>query len=348
MQNLVLLSITLVTSLAVAGTEPKPLNELSLDELYSQTAAISTETTTDEARNTPAEQAFLDAYFELLPILRQQNASLDELFVERHVTYILNELNPSEKEQAAQLFSNITRSMKNEGADFSSALLKAGPAALIAKIAKINRDIAQLKDMHKDVITYARIKHEVENEQMYGEHPYSYHLRKVRGVLKRFGFGPKDSLFGLRLGTAAWLHDVVEDTNATYEDIVELFDADTADIVLGVSKLDEAEGQSSEERIRLTYERTARNKGSRILKVADRIANVEEGLIDLYSGKPSIVHKYFKEWPVFFEMLYVPGEADAMWRHLERLLTDKEYSQNYALMLIQHKRVKADCETLFF
>ncbi|MEO0336898.1 MAG: hypothetical protein AAF202_10910, partial [Pseudomonadota bacterium] len=48
-------------------------------------------------------------------------------------------------------------------------------------------------------------------------------------------------------------------------------------------------------------------------------------------GRPSKVHKYFQEWPLFVEMLYVEGEADVMWAHLERLLTDLTYAQKFAL-----------------
>src|SRR5262249_6014923 len=153
-------------------------------------------------------------------------------------------------------------------------------------------EVLRLKDQHKDVIRFALSKHEGEYRQTYGDEPYSYHLRKVREVLKRFGFGSKDSFFGLKLGTAAWLHDVVEDTDATLEQIDQLFGTEIAKIVQGVTKLKD-DSIEHEQLLRMTYERTRLDRGSRILKLADRIANVEEGLKDLFSGRPSKVHKYF-------------------------------------------------------
>ncbi len=44
--------------------------------------------------------------------------------------------------------------------------------------------------------------------------------------------------------------------------------------------------------------------------------------------------------PLFKKLLYRPGEADAMWRHLERLMTDEGFAQDFAL------RHLARCQTL--
>jgi hypothetical protein len=156
--------------------------------------------------------------------------------------------------------------------------------------------------------------------------------------------GPKDSLLGLKLGTAAWLHDVVEDTSTTYEQLVELFGREIADIVLGVTKVPKDGIMTPLQRTAATYQRTQSNPKSRILKVADRIANVEDGLFLLFTGQPSIVHKYFEEWAQFRQMLYVPGDADSMWRHLERLLTDLPYAQDY---ILKHRHLFPEpCEDL--
>jgi (p)ppGpp synthase/HD superfamily hydrolase len=48
--------------------------------------------------------------------------------------------------------------------------------------------------------------------QRYGEQPYEVHLAAVRQVLFDFGHGGE-------LAIAAWLHDTVEDTDVTVEQI---------------------------------------------------------------------------------------------------------------------------------
>jgi hypothetical protein len=45
--------------------------------------------------------------------------------------------------------------------------------------------------------------------------------------------------------------------------------------------------------------------------------------------KPTKVQKYFDDWPVFYSILYRPGEADAMWLRLSRLITDRRYAESY-------------------
>ena len=59
---------------------------------------------------------------------------------------------------------------------------------------------------------FATVAHE---GQRYGEHPYTDHLMDVVGVAIRYGF----DLLGREFIDACWLHDVVEDTDTTIEEI---------------------------------------------------------------------------------------------------------------------------------
>lgn len=113
-------------------------------------------------------------------------------------------------------------------------------------------------------------------DQKYGdEFPYVLHLQAVESVLLRFGIFDED------LRMAAWLHDVLEDTDSEYEDLVTFFGREVADIV---AILTEPKGGNRKWRHAQTYPRIAQNYKAIIVKVADRIANVEAGgkKVDMY------------------------------------------------------------------
>jgi (p)ppGpp synthase/HD superfamily hydrolase len=151
---------------------------------------------------------------------------------------------------------------------------------------------------------FARAQHA---DQPYDGGPYDNHLAAVAAVLDRFGYESET------LHTAAWLHDVVEDTETEISEVESRFGADVATLVWAVTS---EPGQNRKERNALTYPKIRALPGATILKLADRIANVENGLA---SGS-SLTQMYRKEHPAFKEALYVPGVADAMWAHLDQLL----------------------------
>lgn len=315
-----ILTAIFISAPAFAGTPEWSLADTPLASLYPH----------PREKNLTTKTRFLGSFFSLLPALRENNMNLSKWFREDHIIYLADFLNDEEKLRMIPIFSEIQKRIAAGQKDMKQILIGAGPAVLMAKAAKIDLEVLRLKEQHKDVIRFALTKHESENEQLYGVLPYSYHLRKVREVLKRFGFGPKSSLFALKLGTAAWLHDVIEDTDATYDELKELFGQDIADIVLGMTKIKPEEGESKKDALQRTYERCMQNRGCRILKLADRIANTEEGLLELYSGSKSKVHKYFGEYDVFRILLYKEGDAEEMWGHLHRLLNDQAYALSWA------------------
>lgn len=119
--------------------------------------------------------------------------------------------------------------------------------------------------------------------QTYGpDLPYAVHLQAVESVLIRFGFYDDD------LRAAAWLHDVLEDTNVAYENMAELFGRVITDIVSNVT---EPKGGDRTWRHAQTYPRIAKDYKSVVVKLADRIANVEAGgKVDMYRNE----HANFK------------------------------------------------------
>ena len=147
--------------------------------------------------------------------------------------------------------------------------------------------------------------------QYYSENlPYTYHLREVVSVLTRFGFTDPTII------TAAWLHDTIEDTTRSYNDIKKAFGVDVAELVYAVtSEL----GRNRTERNDKTYPKlVAFGERAVTLKLADRIANLESGLAQP-GGKSDM---YRKEFAHFEEMLrpVCSDKCEPMWAHVRRLL----------------------------
>ena len=76
---------------------------------------------------------------------------------------------------------------------------------------------------------FAQEKHKNQKRKD-GVTPYSDHLEGVVNRLKNLGFTDKDVL------CAAWLHDIIEDTDVTFDQINERFGREVAVIVLSLSK----------------------------------------------------------------------------------------------------------------
>lgn len=155
--------------------------------------------------------------------------------------------------------------------------------------------------------------------QKYGSStkPYTYHLERVEKVLARFGFDDED------FAVCAWLHDIIEDClGVEYEHVREGFGEDIANVVFCVTN---AVGRNRREKFKYTYPKMRENKRAVILKLADRIANVENGL---ENNSNRYAEMYTKEWPAFHEALFDAGETDdrvvKMWDFLKGLFEKGE------------------------
>ncbi|HPI39336.1 MAG TPA: hypothetical protein PLJ21_00935 [Pseudobdellovibrionaceae bacterium] len=287
-----------------------------------------------------------------LQLIRRVHADFQQLPVSFHPKYfplILNELNHRQKAELTNFLQFLSDNSTIQEVPWNQFIL--GPL-----FENYVNQINELREKHKLAVGMSLALHDG-TKQKYGTEKYSYHIKKLRAIAKRFGFGPKNSIFGLKLGTVLWLHDAPEDKNLKFTVITSLLGTETTYGVWGMTNIPKSaehrelskkckakKGETkncSEEELRIlakldeenkikTLERTEKHKLSRIGKLIDRTGNVEESLMGYRLGRPSPTYdKYVKEWPLFKKYLYRTGEADELWIHLEKLLTDEDYAQKY-------------------
>lgn len=124
-----------------------------------------------------------------------------------------------------------------------------------------------------EIVFARRFALQAHGSQMYGTRPYEYHLRGVVRVLSEEGDVADRSIL-----TAAWLHDVVEDTHVTIRDIYTLFGSRVASIVGAVT---DDEGDTRADRKRNLVSKLAHAGEQAVtLKQADRLFNFRTAVAD--------------------------------------------------------------------
>jgi len=153
-------------------------------------------------------------------------------------------------------------------------------------------------------------------DQRYGGFPYAVHLDEVASIAQPYGELAQ---------TVALLHDVIEDTDVTAQDIEGCFGGLVARCV---QILSDEPGETRKIRKKVTYQKMSQISGEETLallvKAADRLANMRacirtehERLLDVYRS----------EYDVFKAAAYRPDLCDNLWAELEAMQYVGEESQ---------------------
>lgn len=157
----------------------------------------------------------------------------------------------------------------------------------------------------KDIVPRARAFAIVMHaDQLYDGMPYVVHLDRVADIVRAAGGCP-------RMIAAAYLHDVLEDTKCTMERLAMLFGVHIAGLVYAVT----GRGETRAERQQSILLHLQYMGAARLLKLADRVANVEYSVAN---GSTKKLAMYRKEAPLYREVFASIGHPLAM--YLEALL----------------------------
>lgn len=158
--------------------------------------------------------------------------------------------------------------------------------------------------------------------QYYGERrSYHMHLEHTVAVMRRFSITDSAVL------AAGWLHDAVEDGHLTIDHLSITLKAafgespEVLRVLQLVDAVTDGEGESRAERKARPYRLIPTVEGAILVKLADRIANVESTLAD---GRENLMAMYQKEQSVFENALCdwttLNRPEALMWVYLRRLL----------------------------
>ncbi len=121
----------------------------------------------------------------------------------------------------------------------------------------------------REAFDYARAHHEGQLRK--DGSPYITHPLEVAHLVAELGLDA-DSIM------AALLHDTIEDTDATHEEVAKLFTETVADLVEGVTKLDKVKYTSTEEKqmenLRKMLMAMAQDVRVILIKICDRVHNI--------------------------------------------------------------------------
>lgn len=155
-------------------------------------------------------------------------------------------------------------------------------------------------DKIQSAMELAREKH---SHQTYrgGVGSYYYkHILQVLRVVKEYTTKPEVLI-------AAVLHDIVEDSDVSLEEVENLYGKQVRDLVW---RLTDESGLNRKERKLKTYPKIRGDKFAVLIKLADRYINMK--------GSEKL-KMYQYEYPDFRNALYVHGQWDALWDALDKL-----------------------------
>lgn len=157
---------------------------------------------------------------------------------------------------------------------------------------------------------FAIRKHELKKKR-YGNAPYSLHLEMVASLANKFirYIEPKSRLNVL---AACWAHDLLEDTDATFKELVEISNHQIANIVYCVSN---EQAKTREERNFKTFSKIGANPLAVFVKCCDRLVNGSFSQIN----KPELFKKYQADYSVFKFALCQSGPCPKLWNTIDSL-----------------------------
>jgi guanosine-3',5'-bis(diphosphate) 3'-pyrophosphohydrolase len=119
---------------------------------------------------------------------------------------------------------------------------------------------------------FAARRHTGQQRKGRGNEPYVNHLAEVANLLAMATDGTDADLVA-----AGWLHDTVEDTATTREELAQKFDERVAALVVEVT--DDMTLPKAERRQKQIADAPRKSPGAKLIKIADKISNIRARIV---------------------------------------------------------------------
>jgi guanosine-3',5'-bis(diphosphate) 3'-pyrophosphohydrolase len=119
---------------------------------------------------------------------------------------------------------------------------------------------------------FAARRHTGQQRKGRGNEPYVNHLAEVANLLAMATDGTDADLVA-----AGWLHDTVEDTATTREELAQKFDERVAALVVEVT--DDMTLPKAERRQKQIADAPQKSPGAKLIKIADKISNIRARIV---------------------------------------------------------------------
>jgi (p)ppGpp synthase/HD superfamily hydrolase len=152
--------------------------------------------------------------------------------------------------------------------------------------------------------------------QQYSGQPYTYHLARVAGLVQDYAEELTGAVSNEKMIAAGWLHDVLEDTTTTVQELRKRFGHDVTALVVAVT---DDPGETRAERHATTYPRIRQAGHQAVgLKLCDRLANLK-GCVALNNNR--LLRMYLSEHLGFRGVLKRPDELPGLWNTIEQVVS---------------------------
>lgn len=167
-------------------------------------------------------------------------------------------------------------------------------AAVLSDLKEVIEVPSGMTDLEKKAMIFAHRKHEeIDHTRKYSGKPYIVHPSAVVELVRSVEHTPQ-------MLAAAWLHDTVEDTKTSLEQIREVFGEEVYELVEMLTDISEPEDGNRKTRKEIDRQHTAKaNPQAKTVKLADLIHNSKS----IIEQDPGFARVYLREMRDLLEVL---------------------------------------------
>ena len=163
----------------------------------------------------------------------------------------------------------------------------------------VEHGILEQFELIRAACDYGKTSHD-ECNHMYGDKPYSHHLKMVFDFAVSLGAVLTRDELVVALA-ACWIHDVIEDARKTYNDVAKVLGTRVADVAYALSN---EKGKTRDERANDAYYAGIKaDDVACFVKICDRLANMKHSRD---TGNKKMMENYANELEGFIAKLYNP------------------------------------------